>query len=353
MIANLTGLDVANASHYDGATAVAEAVTMAYAQGRNKRKKILVAPSVHPQYREVLRTYTQGMGLTIAGDDDPAATLEQLKGQLDANTACLVVQQPDFFGQVQDMRELADAVHKAGALFIVVCEPTSLGLFQPPGAYGADIVCGEGQPLGVPLSYGGPYLGYFATRNEFVRKMAGRLVGQSVDREGKRGFVLTLTPREQHIRREKATSNICSNEALLALAATVYLSTMGKAGLKRVAELCYHKAHYAAAEIAKLPGYSVKSTGIPSGWPSPQAMSAPYAPGGWNRPSEIGSHTTTSSAPAAWTASASPRTSSISPKKLGCWMMRQAVLASSLALSASSGAARSSSPVTVIPMPCV
>jgi glycine dehydrogenase subunit 1 len=261
MVANLTGMDVANASHYDGATAMSEAILLSLAQGRGKRKKVLVTPGVHPQYRAVARTYTQGMGLNITGDTDPAATLEQVKGLLDKDTACLIIQQPNFFGQWEDVSGLADAVHAAGALLVVVCEPISLGLFQPPGAYGADVACGEGQPLGVPVDYGGPYVGFFATRNEFVRRMAGRLVGETLDREGQRGYVLTLTPREQHIRREKATSNICTNQGLMALAACVYMATMGKSGLKATAELCYHKAHYAAAEIAELPGYRVKSSG--------------------------------------------------------------------------------------------
>jgi glycine dehydrogenase subunit 1 len=259
MIANLTGLDVANASHYDGATALAEGVLLAYQQSRGRRKKVIVTPGVHPQYRAVARTYTQGLDIRITGDEDLAATAVQLREQLDADTACFVIQQPNFFGELEDVRGLADAVHAAGALLIVVCEPISLGLLQPPGAYGADVACGEGQPLGVPVNFGGPYVGFFATRSEYVRKMGGRLVGETLDRAGRRGYVLTLTPREQHIRRERATSNICTNQGLMALAACVYMATMGKAGLKTVAELCYHKAHYAAAEIGRLPGFAVTS----------------------------------------------------------------------------------------------
>jgi glycine dehydrogenase subunit 1 len=260
MVAALTGMDAANASHYDGATSMAEAVIMAVSHAREKRRKVLISPAVHPQYRQVVRTYTQGMGLTITGDEDPRAGLADLAGQLDRDTALLIVQSPNFFGQIEDLAGLADKVHAAGALLCVAADPVALGLLTPPGRQGADIVVGEGQSLGIPLSYGGPYLGFFATRKEYVRKMAGRLVGETKDRNGQRGYVLTLATREQHIKREKATSNICTNQGLMALAATVYLSTLGKHGLRRVAELCWHKSHYAAAEIAKLPGFSVDTS---------------------------------------------------------------------------------------------
>lgn len=257
LIVNLTGMEVSNASHYDGATSLAEAVILALNASRRQRRKVLLSPAIHPEYRQVVRTYTQGMGLSVTGDEDPTAALPQLLSQLDEDTACLCIQVPNFFGELEEVQGVAEAVHNAGALFIVVCDPISLGLFQPPGAYGADVVVGEGQPLGIPLSFGGPYLGFFATRTEHVRRMAGRLVGETVDMQGRRGYVLTLSTREQHIRREKATSNICTNQGLMALAAAVYLSTMGRCGLRQVAELCYHKAHYAAAEIAKLEGYAV------------------------------------------------------------------------------------------------
>jgi glycine dehydrogenase subunit 1 len=183
-----------------------------------------------------------------------------LLGLVDSSTACVVVQSPNFFGEMEDLQVVAELVHEAGALLIVVANPISLGLFKPPGDSGADIVVGEGQPLGVGLNYGGPYLGFFACRMRDARKMAGRLVGQTVDTAGRRAFVLTLATREQHIRRERASSNICTNQSLCALAAAVYLAAMGRCGLRQVAELCYHKAHYAATRLAALPGYSLVTT---------------------------------------------------------------------------------------------
>lgn len=257
MICQLTGMDVSNASHYDGATSLAEGVLMAINVARGKRKKIIMSPAVHPQYRQVTCTYLQGMDVELTGDDDLHHDLAALKAMLDDQTAALVVQSPNFFGQFEDVKGLADVVHAAGAMLIVVTDPIACGLFQPPGAYGADVVCAEGQALGIPLSFGGPYLGIFATREKYVRKMAGRLVGETVDADGNRGFVLTLSTREQHIRRETATSNICTNQGLFALAAAVYMATMGKCGLRQVAELCYHKSHYAANQIARLKGYRV------------------------------------------------------------------------------------------------
>ena len=260
MVSELLAMDVVNASHYDGATALAEAAIMAYHVSRGKRKKVLVPPGVKPNYRKVMRTYTQGLPIEITGDENPDTDLAALTAMLDSDTACLVVQSPNFFGELEDLRGLADTVHAAGALLVVHTDPHSLGLFTPPGEYGADIVTAEGHALGNPLNFGGPYLGIFATTQKLVRKMPGRVVGQTVDTNGKRGFVLTLSTREQHIRREKATSNICSNQGLNALAAAVYLAAMGKNGMRRVAELSYHKAHYAAAEIDKLSGYSLLTT---------------------------------------------------------------------------------------------
>jgi glycine dehydrogenase subunit 1 len=257
MICALTGMDAANASHYDGATAAAEAAILAINQlpGRNK---ILVCPTLHPEYRATIRTYLAGHDLEIVGDEDTSATFEQMVDKhLDDKTACVIVANPDFLGRVRDLKPYAERVHAAGALFVVSAYPISLGLYPPPGEYGADVVVGEGQPLGNPIAFGGPYLGIFATKEKYIRRMAGRLVGQTTDTQGRRGFVLTLQAREQHIRREKATSNICTNQALCALAACVYLATLGKSGLRRVAELCYHKAHYAARKIHRLPGYRV------------------------------------------------------------------------------------------------
>jgi glycine dehydrogenase subunit 1 len=256
MVCALTGLDVANASHYDGATSLAEAVIMAFHHHREKRKKVVISPAVHPHYRQVVRTYTQGMGITVVGDD-AANDLDDLVKRLDGDTLILIVQSPNFFGQIESLDGLAQKAHAVGALLCVAVDPVSLGLLKPPGAYGADIAVGEGQSLGLPLSFGGPYVGFFATRKEYVRKMAGRLVGEAKDKNGQRGFVLTLSTREQHIKREKATSNICTNQGLMAVAATVYLATLGKQGLRRVAELCWHKSHYAAQQIGQIPGYRV------------------------------------------------------------------------------------------------
>ncbi len=260
MICALTGMDAANGSHYDGGTALAEAVAMALSVTRGRRSKIVMSAGVHPEYRAVVRTYMQGMGLAVVGEElDPFDTAP-LQGLLDEDVACVVVQNPCFLGYLEApaaLRALAEATHRIGALLVVSADPISLGLLVPPGDYGADIVCGEGQALGGGLSFGGPYLGFFACREEYMRKMAGRIVGQTLDSHGQPGFVLTLSAREQHIRREKATSNICSNEALVALAASVYLAAMGKNGLRNVAELCHNKSHYAASALAGLDGFEV------------------------------------------------------------------------------------------------
>ena len=256
MMCALTGMDAANASHYDGATSFAEAVTMAVEIGRQKRMKIICSPDVNPQYRAVAQTYHQGTGVKFVGHRG-RATVDDLCDMLDDSTAMLAVQYPNFFGQIDDLTGLAAKVHAAGALLVFVANPTALALFKSPGELGADIVVGEGQPLGIPLGFGGPYLGYFACRTKYVRKIAGRVIGETVDQDGKRAYVMTLRPREQDIRREKATSNICTNQGLMALAAAIYLSLMGKHGLRKVAELCYHKAHYAAAQINQLEDYSV------------------------------------------------------------------------------------------------
>jgi len=262
MITGLTGMDVSNASHYDGATAVAEAVNMAFHIHRGKRLNVILSPGLHPHYRQTVQTYTNGSEIQLVGkvtEDGLSSGPESLLHQIDESTSLVVVGYPDFFGQVFDYSELASVAHDAGALLSVNVNPLSLGLLKPPGDCGADIVTGEGQPLGIPLSFGGPFLGLFATRQKYVRKMAGRLVGETVDNRDQRAYVLTLTAREQHIRRDRATSNICTNQGLMALAATVYMSLLGKHGLRQVAELCYHKAHFTAKSIASIPGYQLWS----------------------------------------------------------------------------------------------
>ncbi|PJF27339.1 MAG: aminomethyl-transferring glycine dehydrogenase [Phototrophicales bacterium] len=256
MIGALTGMEAANASHYDGATSLAEAVTVALDVGRRKRKKIILSPGIHPDYRAVTRTYHQGQGLHFVGDESPAS-VDDLAALLDEDTAMLAVAYPNFFGQIERFAGLAEKVHQVGALLVFVANPMALALFKSPGELGADIVVGEGQPLGIPLSFGGPYLGYFACKEQYVRRIAGRIVGETVDKDGKRAYVMTLRPREQDIKREKASSNICTNQGLMALAATVYLSLMGKHGLRKAAELSYQRAHYAADQIYLLRGFSV------------------------------------------------------------------------------------------------
>jgi glycine dehydrogenase subunit 1 len=257
LIAALTGMDVSNASHYDGATAAAEAVNLAVAQFRGKRRKVVISPTVHPQYRAVIRTYTQGMELELAGDNAEAdldSSPDELTSLIDNNTMLVIVQYPDFFGRIYDYTKLIESAHGKGALVCVVANPTALALFKTPGEMDADIVVGDGQPLGIPMWYGGPTLGFFTIKKSYVHKMAGRLVGETVDTHGQRSYVLTLTAREQHIKRERATSNICTNQGLLALASAVYMSLLGKSGMRQVAELCYHKAHYAANQLSKIKG---------------------------------------------------------------------------------------------------
>tara|TARA_B100001079_G_scaffold236269_1_gene218630 strand:+ start:1163 stop:2515 length:1353 start_codon:yes stop_codon:yes gene_type:complete len=248
LICNLYGMEVANAGMYDGATSLAEAALMACRV--TKREKVALANSISPAYSAVIRTYCQSQDIVVE-IVDPSNPV------LDSETACLVLQYPNYLGYIEDLQSLVDAVHAQGALAVVSTDPTAMGMFQTPGHYGADIVTGDGQPLGIPTSYGGPYVGLFAAKQEYIRQMPSRLSGRTLDKNGKTGYVLTLQTREQHIRRERATSNICTNEALYALAATIYLAAMGKRGLRQVAELCYHKAHYAAAQIAGLPRFSL------------------------------------------------------------------------------------------------
>ncbi len=252
-VALLTGMDVANASMYDGSTGASEAVLMA--NRITRRSKAVLSGGLHPHYRAVIETTARWQGFfAIAGAPDVAGT-EDLIASIDKDTSCVVVQNPSLFGHVRDLTPLAEACHARGALLIVVVtEIVSLGLVTPPGAMGADIVVCEGQSLGVGLGFGGPYVGLFATRDKFVRQMPGRLVGETVDADGKRGFVLTLSTREQHIRREKATSNICTNAGLCALAFTIHLTLLGEAGFRRLAELNHANASAFAERLAALPG---------------------------------------------------------------------------------------------------
>lgn len=271
LISNLYGMEVANAGMYDGATSLAEGVLMACRVTR--RERVAVANTLSPAYWQVIQTYcqAQGIALQLVSPDRP---------EIDGNTACLVAQYPNFYGYIEDLARLSAQAHDQGALLVLSADPMAMGMFQPPGHYDADIVVGEGQPLGIPPSFGGPYLGLFATKERFMRQMPSRLVGRTVDTQGRTGYVLTLQTREQHIRRERATSNICTNEALYALAATIYLAALGRQGLRQVAELCYHKAHYAAAQIGGLPGYSRPLSGT---FFQEFVVSCPQPPGVINR----------------------------------------------------------------------
>lgn len=250
LICQLTGMDVSNASLYEGGTAVSEAAFMAM-RVTERHKKIVVLGSVNPEYRQVLATYTGNLDCEVVTVPTPSGTadLDRVADAIDDRTACVIFQHPNFFGCLEDVGSLVEAAHRKGALAVVSFDPISLGLLQRPGQYGADIAVAEGQSLGTPLQYGGPYLGVMACGNEFVRKMPGRLVSEARDKAGRRCYVLGLQTREQHIRREKATSNICTNQGLLALRATVYLSLLGPRGLREVAELSCRKAHYAAEQL--------------------------------------------------------------------------------------------------------
>lgn len=267
LICDLTGMEVANASLYDGATALAEAALMA--SSITGRAEWVVSECVNPAYRETLRTYAWASGHTLveAGRDGIVTDFSKLP--LSSDTACVIVQNPNFFGSLETMAEAEKLAHEHGALFVVSFDPISLGLLKPPGEYDADIAVAEGQSLGIPMSFGGPGLGLFACKQQYVRQMPGRVVGVAKDANGQTGYVLTLQTREQHIRREKATSNICTNQGLCALAATVYLSTLGKNGLRKVAELCVAKSHYLADRIGELPelpvGNVLEKPGDPSG----------------------------------------------------------------------------------------
>ena len=247
LICQLTGMDVSNASLYDGGSAAVEAMLMAISITR-RNSKIIVVESVHPEYRQIIKTYFATIGTEVVTVSDTS----QLESALDETTAAVLVQSPNFFGSIEDIPTVAEQVHEAGALLVCSVDPISLGLLKRPGDAGVDIVVAEGQSLGTPLLYGGPYLGIMACREEFVRRLPGRLAGQTVDQNGKRCWVLTLQTREQHIRREKATSNICTNQGLFALRAAIYLSVMGPTGMRDVANLCLQKAHYAQQQLTKL-----------------------------------------------------------------------------------------------------
>jgi glycine dehydrogenase subunit 1 len=252
MIAELTGMEAVNASHYDGATALAEAVLMGL-RGAHDKKRVLLPAALHPEYREVLDTYLSAFDAQLESYEGSPAEAAKTAGELAVLVACY----PDFTGRIPDLAGAADAVHAAGGIFVVHADPVMLGLLKSPGEWGADVVTAEGQSLGNDLSYGGPFLGIMATTNELVRRMPGRIVGEARDAQGRRGFVLTLVAREQHIRREKAVSNICSNQGLATLRSCIHLALMGRHGLRRAAELCWHRAHYAAERIAATTGYSV------------------------------------------------------------------------------------------------
>jgi glycine dehydrogenase subunit 1 len=252
---------VANASMYDGGSALAEAALLAC--GFTRRSKIAVSSTCHPNYIDIIRTYCYGRGIdvSIIPWDNGVVDMEKLSESVDEATAALIVQHPNFFGCLEDMPALSELSHRAGALFITSNDPISLSVLQPPGEYGADIATGEGQALGTPLSLGGPYLGIFAATEQLMRRIPGRIVGRTEDLRGRQGFVLTLQTREQHIRREKATSNICTNNGLNALAATVYMALLGKHGMRKIANLCLQKAGYFANKIKGLDGFSLKFSG--------------------------------------------------------------------------------------------
>ena len=260
MICELTGMDVSNASVYDGATAAAEAAAMCRAR---KRTVTLISAAAHPDTINTVRTYCYGTGdeLRVVPMKDGKTDLDALKEMLTPDVASFYVQQPNFFGQLEDAEAIGQLVHEAGAMYILGCNPIALGIMKTPRDCGADIAVGEGQPLGMPLSYGGPYLGYMATTKKYMRKLPGRIVGETVDSKGERAYVLSLQAREQHIRREKASSNICSNQALCALTASVYMAAMGPQGIAEAARQCLSKAHYLADALCKLPGVSLKYQG--------------------------------------------------------------------------------------------
>jgi glycine dehydrogenase subunit 1 len=252
IICSLMGMEVANDGMYEGASSLAEAALMACRV--TGREEICVLNTVSPTYREVVETYALPQGLKVT-------VLDAVRPRLPEGAACLLTQYPNFFGYMEDLAAHKVAAQERDALLVVSTDPVAMGMFRPPGEFGADVVTGEGQAIGVPMSFGGPFIGLFATRKKYLRQMPGRVVGKTVDSRGRDGYVLTLQTREQHIRRERATSNICTSVALVALTATAYMSALGRRGIRRVAELCYHKAHYAASLIDRIPGYSLPLEG--------------------------------------------------------------------------------------------
>jgi glycine dehydrogenase subunit 1 len=258
LICEMTGMDVSNASLYDGGSAAAEAALMAISSTR-RHGNVVTSASVHPEYRRVLQTYFAEIEtqLVTVGASHGTTEIEALTAVVDKETACILIQHPNFFGSLEDVQTVAQIAHEAGALLVLACDPLSLGLLRRPGDLGADIVVAEGQCLGNPMAYGGPYLGIMACREKFVRRLPGRIAGQTVDRRGRRCWVLTLQTREQHIRRDKATSNICTNQGLFALRATIYLALLGRQGLREIGELCLQKSRYAAEQIAAAPRFEL------------------------------------------------------------------------------------------------
>ena len=259
MICDLTGMDASNASVYDGASAAAEGVSMCR---ERKRQKVLISQTSSPYVIRTVQTYCRGNGMQVEliPEKDGRTDKEILREQIDAQTACVYIQHPNYYGNLEDAEEIGQIAHEGGAKYVMGVNPVSLGILKTPAEYGADVAVGEGQPMGLPLAFGGPYLGFMACTDKMMRKLPGRIVGQTKDKNGKTGYVLTLQAREQHIRREKASSNICSNQALCALAVTVYLASMGPDGLKEAAVQCVSKAHYLAGELEKI-GYRTKNQG--------------------------------------------------------------------------------------------
>ncbi len=258
LMCELTAMDISNASLYDGATAIAEAAMMA--SRLTRKQEVIISRAVHPDYRRTLRTYAHNLELNVTEVPfkDGATDIKVIRDLVSDKTACVILQSPNFFGCIENMALVAEVAHEKKALFVACVDPISLGIIAPPGEYGADIAVGEGQGLGIPMGFGGPHLGFMTCRKEHMRQMPGRVAGETHDNQGRRGYLLTLQAREQHIRRDRATSNICSNQALCALAATVYLSWLGKQGIKEVAEQCVEKAHYACEKLSQIPGFERK-----------------------------------------------------------------------------------------------